>query len=415
MMFCFLLRVAFIFIFAQIPLKANGVQSGDALLGHTGRLSIAKELVLTALSLDPHSQLSVLGISAGYIAVAISSLIIKKVLKPLVPDGTVGVPDKANLFKSSNSLIGHCGSLCFCLELVLITLSLDPLGQGRLLWEGIRYEAVAKVVAELDKLFELLSPVLSLVGSELEAGAIFGAVIVYVIIDDAAGSTVLIRRLLTEERVGDSSVLLRHCCLAWNGSLECRVVERRRLLQGLERLALRLKRLNDTGYACVSLLLQHVEHWLGKVVNGDNATGGVFSVIVSGRRHVRRRSHMSSSRLLCHHCWLLVGDALNHILLDFTVSPPALAKRNRRPTHCDPALLRCGSLLLRQHGLRCGSLLLRQHGLEVVVVHSLSRGGRRIIGSLAVLKNVEARGLKHVHHASVVFHCKEEGKSCWLE
>lgn len=133
-------------------------QLGNAFGCHASSLPLAKELVLTSLTLDPHSQLGVGFVVARNDTILVDLLVLQKLVPSFFPNGIVGVPDKANLVQKLDSFIGEGRPLPLQLELVLIALTLYPLSKRSVVFIRVGDVAMAVVTAKIAQIFELFSP-----------------------------------------------------------------------------------------------------------------------------------------------------------------------------------------------------------------------------------------------------------------
>jgi hypothetical protein len=117
---------------SAVPGKSKFFELGNPLLGHASRLGFTVELVLSSLSLHPDGKLRILLIVARDYTVTVRFLVEEQFIPSFLPYTVVRVPDKANLVQQANSFIGQSRSRSVGFELVLITLSLYPLGQRRI-------------------------------------------------------------------------------------------------------------------------------------------------------------------------------------------------------------------------------------------------------------------------------------------
>ena len=99
---------------------------------------IAKELVLTSLTLDPGSQLGIFSIIARNIGMKLLSMELLQFILPFDPCGTMRILNKTNLFERRDAFVRHGRRFAFLLEFVLIPLTFDPSSAGfvfvKVLW-----------------------------------------------------------------------------------------------------------------------------------------------------------------------------------------------------------------------------------------------------------------------------------------
>ena len=116
------------------------------------------KLVLPALALDPGGQVGV-GLVAGRDeSVAELGPVSAQVGDLLLPGGIVAVPNEPLLLEDRGTLRGHGRRLAVIHELVLAALALHPAGELRIGGEGVRDEAVAVRLAELEHLRQHVIP-----------------------------------------------------------------------------------------------------------------------------------------------------------------------------------------------------------------------------------------------------------------
>ena len=115
------------------------------------------------MSLDPDRQLRVLLVVARDDAVTIHPLVDEQFIPSFLPDCVMGIPDESNLVQETDSFVRESRSLSVDLELVLVALALDPLGQRGVSLVVMRDVAVPVEPPELTKVFKLFVSDLCLV------------------------------------------------------------------------------------------------------------------------------------------------------------------------------------------------------------------------------------------------------------
>ena len=136
--------------------KVNTLELSNALSCHMTRLSLLKQLILSALTKNPPPELGVGRILIRNDAVAGLYLVPAQLQKSCAPISLGCPPDESNTLELSNALLCHGTWLSFPIQPVVAALSRNPppeLGFGRIL---IRHEAVAEpylVFAQLLKSF----------------------------------------------------------------------------------------------------------------------------------------------------------------------------------------------------------------------------------------------------------------------
>ncbi len=81
-----------------------------------------------------------------------------ELVQPFFPEDRVGVPDKPELAEGLLALIDHIGMLTFLLDLVLVPLAFDPLGERLVLGPITRHTAVPVLLLNGTQLSEARSP-----------------------------------------------------------------------------------------------------------------------------------------------------------------------------------------------------------------------------------------------------------------
>mmetsp|Transcript_20030 Transcript_20030/g.56787 ORF Transcript_20030/g.56787 Transcript_20030/m.56787 type:complete len:293 (-) Transcript_20030:54-932(-) len=161
----------------RVPDETQGIELHLAFLGEVGLLILDVELVLTALALDPHRELRVLGVGGRHIGVSVVAAELAQLVEAFLPGRLVRVPDEAKVLKDLLAFGGHGRVLALQFEFHLVTLSLDPLREWEIHGPVVRHEAVPVLLAELLELLEALLPHLRLVGTEAELAVDCGAVL----------------------------------------------------------------------------------------------------------------------------------------------------------------------------------------------------------------------------------------------
>ena len=110
----------------RVPDEANGLELGDAGLGHVGLATLDEEHVVPALLLDPKSELGTVGVGEGDEAVAELGLVGLEVGVVAGPGCLLRVPCELKLVEGSDALGGDVGGLAVAHELVLLPLLGDP-------------------------------------------------------------------------------------------------------------------------------------------------------------------------------------------------------------------------------------------------------------------------------------------------
>ena len=91
----------------------------------------------------------------------------------LFPSNCMRIPDKSNAFKHLDASVGHGRYHVFTLQLVLITLSLDPTRQLRILRVRMWNKTVTLGFLEFQKYIVKFAPLLLLVVSEARSSIVF--------------------------------------------------------------------------------------------------------------------------------------------------------------------------------------------------------------------------------------------------
>lgn len=111
---------------ARIPNKAQLGERLDALCSNVARLAALEFLVLTALMMDPRSQLGIAAIICRYRATAVLGAEPREFPQSFLPGGFVGIPTKFKLVELLGTVLGHVRCFPLLHERVVASLFFDP-------------------------------------------------------------------------------------------------------------------------------------------------------------------------------------------------------------------------------------------------------------------------------------------------
>ena len=132
----------------RIPVKAQGFEALEPFFCHGTAQASLETLQLSSLVLTPNAQGRVWMVR-GHIAVSMAHKEGFQALKVLLPAGSMRIPDETHTTKEIFSLITEGRMMATVLQLVLVSLPLDPLGQLLIGRVGMRHKEMAIVLAKL--------------------------------------------------------------------------------------------------------------------------------------------------------------------------------------------------------------------------------------------------------------------------
>mmetsp|Transcript_16798 Transcript_16798/g.47090 ORF Transcript_16798/g.47090 Transcript_16798/m.47090 type:complete len:227 (-) Transcript_16798:1034-1714(-) len=158
---CFLLALA------GIPNESDRVQSIDPFLGDVRSLPKLEQPILPPLAFHPDGQRRMLLVAGRDDARSGPGLVLLHFRESLLPQRVVGIPDEPDVVQRLLSAVREGGVTPFQLELELVALPLDPLGEGDVVAVGVRDRAVAVLLAVRHELVEAQTPLRLLVALDL--------------------------------------------------------------------------------------------------------------------------------------------------------------------------------------------------------------------------------------------------------